>query len=90
MPKSEIARRFNCSAQTIYRIAGEVRAKQTPIRERSEREISTKRDLDAAFRAFEGCSSPENYRRLDEARQAYESMSGPLKANARRAPSLVA
>jgi hypothetical protein len=56
----------------------------------SEREVSAKRSLDAAFNAFERCSSPENYRRLDEARYGYEMVVGLLKANTGRAHSLVA
>lgn len=74
MPKSEIARHFDCSRQTIYRIAGEIRAKRTSPYEMSELDVSAKRDFDVAFNAFERCSSPENYRRLDKARRDYESI----------------
>ena len=90
MPKSEIARRFNCSTQTIYRINSEVIANRSPSRGMSEREVAAKKNLDAAFRAFERCSSPENYRRLDEARYGYEMAVGPLKGTASRARSFVA
>ena len=90
MPKLEIARRFNCSAQTIHRINSTVTPRQSSSHEMSEREASAKTDLDAAFNAFERCSSPENYRRLNESRYVYETVTGPLKANTGRAQSLVA
>jgi len=90
MPKSEIARRFNCSTQTIYRINNTVTPRQSSSHEMSEREVSAKMNLDAAFNAFEGCSSPKNYRRLSESRYVYETVTGLLKANTGRAQSLVA
>jgi len=90
MPKLEIARRFNCSAQTIHRINSKMTPRQPSSRECSEHEASAKTNLDAAFNAFERCSSPENYRRLLESRYVYETVTVPLKDITRRAHSLVA
>jgi predicted GTPase len=90
MPKLEIARRFNCSAQTIHRINNKMTPRQPSSHEMSEREASAKMNLDAAFNAFERCSSPENYRRLNESRYAYETVSGPIKDNTVCVHSLVA
>lgn len=83
MPKTEIARRFNCSRQTIARIAHDVELKN-PKQVRSAREAAAKKELDAAFGAFEFCNSPANYRRLNDARYDYEFVCGPLAKYARR------
>ena len=72
MPKLEIARRFDCSSQTIHRINKSVSSRRSRSRIRSPREIEAKRELDVAFNAFERCNSPENYRRLLDARYDYE------------------
>lgn len=84
-PKSEIARRFHCSRQTILRIDKELKASRSPASPRSQQEIEAKRELDSAFNAFERCNSRDNYRRLDEARYAYETVCGRLANDPHRA-----
>ena len=84
-PKSEIARRFNCSTQTIHRIFKEVKAERAPMRERSESEVAVKKDLDAAFGAFERCNSRANYERLHDCRHNSETVCGSLAKVAPRA-----
>jgi hypothetical protein len=88
-PKSDIAQRFNCSTQTIYRAAAQMRARRVPIRQRTDDEIVAKRELDVAFSAFERCQSRDNYAMLDEARHNYEMVVGRLVKSTQRVHQLV-
>lgn len=58
---------------------------QPGVSERTEEEVAAKKELDAAFDAFETCNSPQNYRRLDDARYGYETVCGRLAKDLHRA-----